>query len=132
MIVIDTHALLWWATGERRSLSTRANKAIQSAIKGGQLFVSSITAWELSMLVHRRRLSLSMDVSEWLKVLGQIEAVQFVPVDNDIAIRSNELPGDFHKDPADRIIVATARHLGVPLVTADEKIHGYPHVRVVW
>ena len=73
-----------------------------------------------------------MDVEEWLSAVEQIEAVNFVPVDNEIAVRSAQLPGEFHKDPADRIIVATSRKLGAPLVTADEKIRGYRHVRSIW
>ena len=132
MIVLDTHALLWWASGERSQLSNRAHRAIQAELKGGRILVSSMSAWELTMLVRRGRLHLSMDTSQWLKVVGEIEALSFVPVDNDIAVQSVELPGEFHKDPADRIIVATARHFAAPLVTADDKIHAYPHVRVVW
>jgi PIN domain nuclease of toxin-antitoxin system len=65
-------------------------------------------------------------------VVSQVEAVSFVPVDNDIAVKSIELPGEFHKDPADRIIVATARKLGAPLVTVDDRIRSYPHVRTLW
>lgn len=84
------------------------------------------------MLVAKGRIALSMDIAEWLSVVKQIEAVSFVPVDNDIAVKSVELPGTFHKDPADRIIVATARKLAAPLVTADDKIRDYPHVRVLW
>jgi PIN domain nuclease of toxin-antitoxin system len=64
--------------------------------------------------------------------VGQIESGLFVPVDNEIAVRSVELPGEIHKDPADRMIVATARKLAAPLVTADEKIQNYPHVRTIW
>ena len=84
------------------------------------------------MLVAKGRLALSMDVAEWLSYVGSIEAVNFVPVDNEIAVKSTELPGDFHKDPADRLIVATARKLAAPLVTADEKIRAYQHVRTIW
>lgn len=84
------------------------------------------------MLVAKGRLALSMDVSEWLTCVGQIESVSFIPVDNIIAVKSTELPGEFHKDPADRIIVATARKVAAPLVTADEKILAYPHVRTIW
>src|SRR5574340_1068965 len=64
--------------------------------------------------------------------VGEIEAVRFVPVDNQVAVKSPELPGEFHKDPADRMIVATARRFAAPLVTADEKIRGYPHVKTIW
>jgi PIN domain nuclease of toxin-antitoxin system len=94
--------------------------------------ISSITAWEIAMLVERRRLVLSMDVSSWLSTVKQIEAVRFVAVDTDIATKSVALPGSFHKDPAYRMIVATARTLGLPLVTKDEKIRAYLHVKTIW
>lgn len=84
------------------------------------------------MLTTRGRLSLSIDVTKWLVAIQQIERVGFVAVDNEIAVNAVELPGEFHKDPADRLIVATARKLGVAVVTADEKIRGYPHVRTIW
>lgn len=132
MIVLDTHALIWWASGARDQLSSAATQAIEAELEGGRIMVSSISAWELAMLVARGRIALSMDIGEWLSVLGEIAAVGFVPVDNDIAVKSASLPGEFHKDPADRIIVATARKLAAPLVTADEKIRAYPHVRTIW
>lgn len=132
MIVLDTHALLWWATGDDAQLSPAAAQVIAAEMAGGQIVVSSISAWELAMLVARDRVHLSMDVEAWLAAVGQIEAVRFVPVDNEIAVKSVGLPGDFHKDPADRLIVATARKLAAPLVTADEKMRAYPHVRTVW
>ena len=131
MIVLDTHALLWWASGDT-GLSAVAAQAIEAELNGGQIRVSSISAWELAMLVAKGRIALSMDIGEWLSVVSQIEAVSFMPVDNEIAVKSVELPGEFHKDPADRIIVATARKLAAPLVTADDKIRGYPHVRTIW
>ncbi len=132
MIVLDTHTLVWWASGDNGQLSVAAAQAIDAEMPGGQIMVSSISAWELAMLVARGRVALSMDVGQWLSVVSQVEVVNFVPVDNDIAVKSIELPGEFHKDPADRIIVATARKLGAPVVTADEKIRAYPHVRTIW
>lgn len=132
MIILDTHALIWWASGETVQLSAPAQAAIARELDGGQIVVSSISAWELAMLVAKDRIALSMDVAEWLACVNQIESVSFVPVDNSIAVKSTELPGEFHKDPADRMIVATARKLAAPLVTADEKIRAYPHVRTIW
>lgn len=132
MIVLDTHALLWWASGDQGQLSAAAAQAIADEVNGGQIVVSSISAWELAVLVAKDRVALSMDVEAWLSVVSRIEAVRFMPVDNAIAVKSVELPGEFHKDPADRIIVATARKLAVPLVTADDKIRSYPHVRTLW
>lgn len=132
MIVLDTHTLLWWASGDKAQLSTAAQQAIDTEMDGGQIMVSSISAWELAMLVAKGRVALSMDVGAWLSVVSEIEEVRFVPVDNEIAVKSIELPGDFHRDPADRIIVATARKLAAPLITLDDKIRAYPHVRTIW
>ncbi|WP_206952155.1 type II toxin-antitoxin system VapC family toxin [Trinickia acidisoli] len=131
MIVLDTHALVWWVNGDS-ALSKKAKAAIGRELDGGQIVVSSISAWEVTMLVEREKLVLSMDVSSWLSMVGEIDAVRFAPVDAEIAIKSVELPGEFHKDPADRMIVATARKLAAPLVTRDDKIRAYAHVRTIW
>ena len=84
------------------------------------------------MLIKKERLVLSMDAESWLDEVRQIDGVRFVPVDNEIGIRSTTLPGEFHKDPADRMIVATARKLAAPLVTADKKMINYEHVKTIW
>ena len=84
------------------------------------------------MLVARGRLGLTMEIGAWLAVVEEIAEVRFIPVDNAIAVESVALPGEFHKDPADRLIVATARKLGIPIVSADERIANYPHVRTIW
>jgi PIN domain nuclease of toxin-antitoxin system len=73
-----------------------------------------------------------MEVNAWLSTVAEIEAVRFLPVDVEIATKSVELPGEFHKDPTDRIIVATARKLAAPLITKDDKIRAYPHVKTIW
>lgn len=133
MIVLDTHILLWWvnASGE---LSPAAQSAIDREIdnEAGEILVSAISAWEIATLIAKERLSLSMDVSAWLATVAQIATIRFIPVDNEIGIKSTELPGAFHKDPADRIIVATARKFAAPLLTADQKILDYPHVKTIW
>jgi PIN domain nuclease of toxin-antitoxin system len=132
MIVIDTHILVWWVNGSD-TLSTTAQKAIKKTLSNnGEVLISSISAWEIAMLVEKGRLVLSMDVESWLDEVSQIDGVRFLPVDNEIGVKSTALPGDFHKDPADRMIVATARKLAVPLVTADEKILQYEHVKTIW
>lgn len=84
------------------------------------------------MLINKGRLILSMDAASWIDEVSQIDGVRFVPVDNEIGIQSTNLPGAFHQDPADRMIVATARSLAVPLVTADEKIINYDFVKTIW
>jgi PIN domain nuclease of toxin-antitoxin system len=132
MIAIDTHVLVWLATGARQMISKKAMKRISEELVNGQIWVSAISAWEIAMLVERERLVLSIDVESWLQKVGEINAIRFQPVTNKIALESVRLPGEFHKDPADRMIVATARTMGLALVTADEKIQAYPHVNSVW
>jgi PIN domain nuclease of toxin-antitoxin system len=131
VIVLDTHVLLWWVSGEVQ-LSKKAKAAIERERSEGELIVSSISAWEISLLVKRERLSISTDVNSWLATVNEIEALRFVPVDNEIALKAVELPGEFHKDPADRMIVATARALAAPLITKDQKIRDYAHVKTIW
>ena len=75
---------------------------------------------------------LSINVQDWIRKTESLPFVRFVPVDNAIALRSVSLPGTFHSDPADRIIAATALVMGLPLVTKDEKIRAYPHLRTIW
>ncbi len=132
MIVLDTHVLVWWVSGiEKLSLSAKKAIAKHQAVERS-ILVSSITAWEIAMLVEKGRLTLNMDVDTWLLEVGKIPSVKFVPVDNVIGVKSTSLPGAFHKDPADRMIVALARQGSYPLITADEKILTYKHVKTIW
>ena len=84
------------------------------------------------MLVNKGRLSFNMEVNAWLAEVAKIPAVKFVPIDNAVCVNSTMLPGDFHKDPADRMIVALARQGSHSLVTADKKMHRYEHVKTLW
>ena len=133
MIVLDTHTLLWWLNGHSE-LSENARAAIEKELQdsSGAILVSAISAWEIAMLVNLNRLTLTMSVDDWLEAAADVEEVRFVPVDNAIGVESTRLPGEFHRDPADRMIVALARHLNVPLITADQKIRDYKHVQSVW
>lgn len=132
MIVADTHILLWWFSSQRDKLSPAALDALESERNGGTIYVSSITAWEIAILVDRGRIGLGRDVFSWLAEVNLLDAIRFVPIDNEIAISSTQLGPEFHKDPADRYIVATCLKLSAPLVTADKQIHRYPHVRTIW
>ncbi len=133
MIVLDTHALIWWVNDDEQ-LSDRARDAIEKEIssESGQVFISTITAWEIALLVEKGRLTLTMDVKDWIDTVTAIEGVRFVPVDNEVAIQSVRLPGEFHPDPADRMIVALARRLSTALITSDAKIQTYKHVKTIW
>jgi PIN domain nuclease of toxin-antitoxin system len=132
LIVLDTHALIWWLVDDKR-LSRSARSTIDKSIANGEgVVISAISAWEVAMLVKRGRLALSMAVDEWLLAVGSIEGVSIVPITAEVAVHSANLPGEFHQDPADRMIVALARERNAVLLTADEKIHRYPHVRWGW
>ena len=133
MIVLDTHVLVWWVNnGDRLSDSAGATIKRELNRDTGQILISAISAWEIAMLVEKGRLVLTMDVSAWLKTVAEIESIRFAPIDQEIAVRSVHLPGSFHADPADRMIVALARHYSAPVVTADAKIRNYKHVKTIW
>lgn len=132
MIVLDTHALIWWVSDDER-LSPLAAEAIKRELgNDGQILVSAITPWEIAMLLEKGRMALAMDLDEWLSAVESIECVSVVPISLRVALQSVRLPGEFHRDPADRLIVALARELNAPLLTADEKIQGYPHIKWIW
>jgi PIN domain nuclease of toxin-antitoxin system len=131
MIVLDTHAWLWWVS-DPELLSATARKFIEQAVEAESVHISSISAWEVAMLVDRGRLELTMAVEDWVAKSESLPFFNFVPVTNAIALKSVALPAPLHHDPADRIIVATAMALGATLVTRDEKILAYPHVKTAW
>lgn len=131
MIVLDTHVLIWWVNGDKQ-LSKVALSAIEKAAKEGQILVSSISIWEIYLLIKKGRLKLTIHPDVWVQKIENLDSLQFIPIDNQIAAQSVLLPGDLHDDPADRIIVATALNLGADLVTSDSRILNYPHLRSVW
>jgi len=131
VIVLDTHALLWWVS-DPDSLSKPAKKAIEAAVKSKSVHVSCISSWEIALLVKRGRLRLALDVRDWLCRCEALPFLTFVAVNNAIAVESVRLPDFPHADPADRIIASTALSLGAALVTKDEKLRNYPHVKTIW
>lgn len=130
-MVLDTHALIWWVSGDG-ALSRRAADAIVAARATGQLVVSAISAWEIAQLVARGRLRLSMDVAQWFASVTRIEGLRVHAVDADQFMQSVHLPGELHRDPADRLLIALTRSLGAALITCDQKIQQYPHVKTLW
>jgi PIN domain nuclease of toxin-antitoxin system len=128
MILLDTHSLVWWVN-EDQKLSSPARACIKDA---DQIVVSSITAWEIALLIKAGRLRFTARLEDWLAGAEAIPNLSFIPVGNNIALAAVNLPDPFHKDPADRIIVATARTLACPVVTGDGKIRAYPYVKTLW
>lgn len=132
MIALDTHALVWWVSNPTR-IPAKARRAIDAAIKAEEsIAVSSISLWEIAMLVERRRLVLTIDVETWLATVEALPFLTFVPVDNRVAVRAVRLEGFEHRDPADRMIVATALGLGAILVTADARLRAYKPLTTLW
>ena len=131
MILIDTHVLLWWVS-DRKKLSSKATQIFSGQVQQGLILVSSISIWEICLLLKKKKISLLRDTESWIEQVEKLPYIQFVPVDNRIAAKSVNLPGQFHSDPADRIIVATAFIIGVKLITADQTILKYPFVKTIW
>jgi PIN domain nuclease of toxin-antitoxin system len=131
VIVLDTHAWVWWLANPRL-LSRNAAKAIAEHQASDSVVISCFSTCELATLVARGRVGFSLSLSDWMRESEAQQGVRFHAVTNLIALDSVALPGVFHADPADRIIVATARKLGAQLVTRDEKIRSYRHVKTLW
>ena len=130
MIVLDTH-VWWWSISEPAELSRRARQLIKKT-PPDQRAIASISIWEFAMMVTRGRIELTISPDEWLDYAVQQTGLSIIELNPQIAMESCSLPGEFHKDPADRIIVATARVSRCKLITKDQKIIEYPHVSTVW
>ena len=126
MILLDTHIWVWWIHADAH-LSPSQIQAMDASAASG-LGVSIISCWEVAKLVEYGRLSLSLDVEEWLHQALSYPGVELLDLTPPIVVESTRLPQPFHKDPADQLIVATARIHGLSLWTADDRILGYPHV----
>ena len=131
MILLDTHVWLWWLSNPEK-LSDKATSSIKEAVQTNCVVISSISTWEIALLVARGRLQLAIDIRDWVRKTEGLTFVRFVPVDNTISLRSVSLPGEFHADPADRIITATALTMGIPLISKDRKILDYSHIQTIW
>ena len=131
MIVLDTHIWIWYLDSPEL-LSERARTTVDHARDESDILISSISTWEVFMLESKGRLRLRIPVLEWLRKSERLSFLRFVPVDNDIARLSVQLPEYPHQDPADRMIIATALSLGARIVTKDHKIQDYTRVPTVW
>jgi PIN domain nuclease of toxin-antitoxin system len=129
VIILDTHIWIWWVHGDPQLEQPTADFIKREEVNG--LGVSAISCWEVAKLVERGRLALPLSLSEWIRRGLAYPGVRLLPLSPEIAVESVGLPGKFHKDPADQIIVATARIHNCGLVTMDEAIRAYPHVEIV-
>ena len=114
------------------NLSDKAQKAVNKAVKDRSVLISSVSAWELALLIQKKRLKLTLEVTDWIAKSEGLLFIQFVPVTNSIAVKSVNLPAPLHPDHADRIITATALSVGAPLVTKDIKLLDYSSIKTIW
>jgi PIN domain nuclease of toxin-antitoxin system len=123
-LLLDTHAAIWITRNE--CLAPRATAAMNAAHQAaGVVFVSPITAWEVGLLVSRNRLNLLMTPQRWFARLLSVPGMRLADLSPEILIASSFLPGEPPRDPADRIILATARDLGATLITRDRLLLKY-------
>jgi PIN domain nuclease of toxin-antitoxin system len=129
VLILDTHIWVWWNQRDPQ-LSQCQKSAIEDARSQG-IGVCTITLVEIARLVQRGRITLPKPVQQWFDMALAQEGVTLISITPSISIDSVTLPGTFQRDPADRLIVATARTYDCPLVTADREILAYPYVKLV-
>ena len=127
-LLLDTHVWIWLSLEKNDLLSTKSNKAIRSS---DYRWISAISCWELAKLVEKKRIGFSIPLIAWIRRSLNEFNIRVADLSPEIAVESTVLR-DYHKDPADQIIVATARILSMCLVTADRQILDYPDVDTLW
>ena len=122
-LLLDTHVWVWLMLGEKLNNNTQA--LIEQYVDSGQLFLSCISLWEVSMLAAKNKIHLDRPCYEWIDAALNEPQINLVTLTPEISVESAFLPGEFHGDPADRLIVATARVEVLTLLSRDEKILAY-------
>jgi PIN domain nuclease of toxin-antitoxin system len=125
-LLLDTCAIIFIA--ERRSIAADARRAVRLAGVDGEVLVSPVSAWEIGLLTAKRGIRFAPSPKMWFGTFLSSPGVQLTPLTPDVAIDSCVLPEPLHGDPADRLLIATARFLGVPIVTRDRRILDYAAV----
>ena len=123
-VLLDTHVWVWLMLGDNR-LGSANRRMLERAAPDGRLRVSVISVWEVAMLEAKGRLTLAADCESWVRAALAAPGIQLAELTPHIAISSTRLPGEFHGDPADRLLIATAREGGAALLTADQAILQY-------
>ncbi len=129
--VLDTHVWVWWHMHPKK-LSKRVRSIISHPDQYEELLLSAISPWEFSKLLEKKRMGISCDPEEWIREALEMSKLRLVPLTPTLSYRSTTLPPPFHEDPADQIIVATAREEKATVLTKDKLIREYTHVRTVW
>jgi PIN domain nuclease of toxin-antitoxin system len=123
--LLDTHIWVWLLNGDSRIKRSSLFSRILVASRQSGLYASAISIWEIAMLEAKGRITLSTGITSWIEDAVKAPGLRIIQLLPEISIDSTRLPGSFHGDPADRIIVATARFLKCPLLTEDKQILVY-------
>ena len=129
--ILDTHTWIWWNMNPKR-LSRKVRTLLSTPTQYEELLLSAISPWEFSKLIEKGRIGISCNPEEWISEALALPKLRLVPLTPAIAYRSTSLPQPFHHDPADQIIVATAREENATVLTKDDLIQNYRHVRTLW
>ncbi|MBN1867798.1 type II toxin-antitoxin system VapC family toxin [Candidatus Sumerlaeota bacterium] len=129
--LLDTHTWIWWHAHPAR-LSSKVKTLIANPKRYDELLLSAISVWEFCKLLEKGRLGISCDPEEWLDTALAMPKLRLVPLSPRIAYRSTVLPQPSPSDPADQIVVATAREENAAILSKDETIRRYAHVRALW
>ena len=131
MILLDTHVVLWAAIEPKR-LSRTAASTLLRARTGGGLAMSSISLWEMASLFARGRIETYGTIEASVRQVLETVGVIVEPITQEIAILATQFPDSYSRDPADRLIGATARAKGIALITQDERIRSSPLLKTIW
>ena len=129
--LLDTHTWIWWNMNPKK-LSQRVKALIGKAEMYDEILLSAISPWEFSKLLEKKKVGISCDPEDWINTALDMPKLRLVPLSPVLSYRSTVLPQTFHNDPADQIIVATAREENATVLTKDEKILSYENVRSFW
>ncbi|MBN1863378.1 MAG: type II toxin-antitoxin system VapC family toxin [Victivallales bacterium] len=128
--LLDTN-VWFWMLGMQDKLRPSVKEMLRDAV-ASEIGISAISPWEIAKKVSLGKLVLSCPIDKWIESATRPEEIEMFPLTPEVAVESTKLPGCFHNDPADQIIVATARLHGLVLLTSDERIRKYAHVKSFW
>ena len=129
--LLDTHTWIWWNMNPQK-LSKKVKEIIGKSDLYDEMLLSAISPWEFSKLLEKKRIGISCNPEDWINVALDMPKLRIISLSPILSYRSTVLPQPFHNDPADQIIVATARAENATLLTKDEKIHAYENVKSLW
>jgi len=129
--MLDTHTWIWWHMNPQK-LSQKVKRLVGKTDSYDEILLSAISPWEFCKLLEKKRIGISCNPEEWINIALDMPKLRLVPLSPILACRSTVLPQPFHSDPADQIIVATAREENATILTRDERILSYESVRSLW